>query len=397
MEKADNLILIIGTNPMPNLITISNRVKDDGIVYLIYTKNYEKKKFSISNIEKSIEGVLQHKFPNLNVKSIEVNKNDEKSIVTEINTEYENLNGIIEVNYTGGTKLMASATYKYFKEKLREDNKKIILSYFDNIKNKFIMEHNLKGTLEYKEIYGDEEQFNNKFNIYDIAKVHCIDSKEEEDAVKNKDEIEDSFMYGHTLESLELEGKNKWIDELNACVKYKDKSLIKENLLNFAQKYVSEACAERIKNESDNYIIRFMLGEAFEGYFSYLLEKLKEENYIDEYTWSFKSKETEIASDIEVDFVIKQGYNITLISTTLVEDETCKFKMYEALTRASQISGDECNVIYVCLYQSNQNLYNYIKNNEIESKENVTIIARDNFFNMYESLKDVLSRGLEHE
>ena len=42
MRKSDVLFLIVGTNPMPNIISIINRVKEDGKVFLIHSREKNK-------------------------------------------------------------------------------------------------------------------------------------------------------------------------------------------------------------------------------------------------------------------------------------------------------------------------------------------------------------------
>ena len=83
VEKSDYLFLILGTNPMPNLIAISNRVKENGKVFFIVTDS-KNGSFSSKSIGESIKKILKDK----KIKLLSVDKNDEENIRNILEEKY---------------------------------------------------------------------------------------------------------------------------------------------------------------------------------------------------------------------------------------------------------------------------------------------------------------------
>lgn len=387
VEKSDCLFLILGTNPMPNLISISNRVKRNGKVFLIVTEGKGNNLFESKSIGQNIKSILNKK----NIKIVEdlivVDKNDENNIRDRLEEKYKMENGIIELNYTGGTKNMSSSSYKFFKEKMRENEKKIILSYFDNVSGKFIIENNIKSNkINYVEDSFDKILFNSMFTLNDIVSIHKLKLK-----IKKKDDYKYSEFgqkYGENFEHLSLDKKKSWIDELNLCCKKNDINLY----LEFSGKYVSKDLKNSLSEKGIKEVRRYLLGDAFEEYFNNILIEYEREKIIDEYIWSAKTESSKIVkNDAEIDFLIKKGKDITLMSVTLCEEqEETKLKLYEAISRSKEISGDQCRIIFICLYESCKEMLNDICSLDIDVQENVNVIALDNFNNIKEKLRIML-------
>ena len=382
VEKSDYLFLILGTNPMPNLIAISNRVKENGKVFFIVTDS-KNGSFSSKSIGESIKKILKDK----KIKLLSVDKNDEENIRNILEEKYSIADGIIELNYTGGTKNMSSSAYKFFKEKMRENEKKIILSYFDNTSGKFIIENNIKSDkITYVEEYFNKDLFNSMFTIKDIATIHKLEIKSSKEGLNQYSEYGEK--YGENFRNLSLYEKKKWIEELNICCRKNNKNLY----LDFAEKYVCKDLKEDLVDKGIEKISKYLVGDAFEEYFNNMLIAYKEENIIDEYMWSTETEPSkEIKNDTELDFLVRVGKDITLLSVTLCEEkEEAKLKLYEAISRSKEISGDQCRTIFVCLYESYKEMLNEICSLDIDIEENVNLIALDNFYNIKEKLRMML-------
>lgn len=398
MQKSEALFLIIGTNPMPNMIAISNRVEKCGKVFLISSSNDKDNevKFSTLKIARKIKDTLNKNFIDMIIDIIEVNKDNQENIREQVMLRVNGLEGIIELNYTGGTKLMASTLYKYFKEMMKMNEKQIILSYLDNIKEKFIVEHNLNSKYSYLENSINVDEFNTSFNLKDIIQCHCLEFEEYQN---NYEKNYNDYLYGENFEKLDSKDKLKWISDLELIMPGKDNVGM---VVDFIEKYISisarkefESRIAETKNHKDqievvSQIKRYLCGDALEGYFNYIFYEFKEDGLIDEYIWSFKpyegEKESKDNANAEIDFVIKKGYKIITMSVTLCDDDKSKSKLYEVLTRSAQIAGDESKCIFQCLYKDHIELENYIKNIEFEVKQNLNVIALDNFYNVKQTL-----------
>lgn len=368
MEKVDNLFIIIGANPMPNIITITNRAKEDGKVYFIHTNEEEENSFGTQNIANNIQEMIKESMQELKIECVSVNKNSENNILEEVELRYEEIKGTIELNYTGGTKLMSSSIYKFFKQKMIDGNKRIRISYFDGINGYFVVE-------DYKNQYREEkfnlENFNNKCNLKELIECHGINLK---DCKDNIEICQENLSLGKNFVNLSYEEKGNWIDELNLIIKNKNQ----EEFLNFIERNMSTNIKESHKELKCKDLVKF-LGTCMEEYFCYILSALKCEGKIDEYIWSLET-EKDKNNQIEVDLVVRNGYKLSIISVTLCEEEEeCKSKLYESIIRGEQLGGDECLSIFACLYPNDEELYNYIKNINIEIKDRVKIIARNSF------------------
>ncbi|MDY2729767.1 MAG: hypothetical protein SOV35_06855, partial [Clostridium sp.] len=137
MKKNDYLITLIGSNPMPNLISAYTRIKENSTIFMIYTKETRKIAEQLKYLieEKSKESNLNVSV-NLNYGQIyseydiqEVNK-ELTVILNNIKEKYlldSEKDKSIEFNFTAGTKIMSSVGYTLFKKIFKDENS--FLSY----------------------------------------------------------------------------------------------------------------------------------------------------------------------------------------------------------------------------------------------------------------------------
>jgi len=153
--KGDYLILLVGTNPIPNYIAAFGLSKKNSKVYLVHSRN-TKDYIGTEMIAKSIEKLIKRKRPDIDVVLCGCDKSYGKDIrsalkkvIDGINTNAEENgflygNQVIHLNYTGGTKAMAALTYSYIKECENNDSGKFryLYSYLDNEIEKLIYDEN---------------------------------------------------------------------------------------------------------------------------------------------------------------------------------------------------------------------------------------------------------------
>lgn len=385
MRKSDVLFLIVGTNPMPNIISIINRVKEDGKVFLIHS-NKNDGLFSTERIANTLIDRLSEKFEKLTVTPIEVNMQKESNMIQEIKNKFLAENNLaIELNYTGGTKLMSSTIYGYFKNRLRHEEYDIILSYLDCEKDLFIYEEKKDNKIRFTEEKIEENALYNKFNLKDIIISHGLNYHKDRKETKFEDI---SYKMFSNFEGMALEEKNNWVYELNGILKLKDN--VQERLIEFVNKQVDCSVEELCQLELEK-LIKYVIGDSLEEYFYRILSNLKEKNEIHEFIWSYQQNKTNNMAGTEIDFVISRGTKNYLLSVTLCEGEyDCEPKLYEAKTRGEQISGDETRVGFICLYNSYKKLGELIGANDKYSKD--LIIAIDNFSDIENKLTEWVRR-----
>lgn len=149
--KSDYLILLVGTNPIPNYISAFAFAKQKSCIYLVHTTADLDGAIGTESIASNIKRILIEKEKDVDVrlvKSDKSNGNKINSIFNKILDEIsldKSFNGkTIHINYTGGTKAMASHGYFKLKdyEKRYSDKFKYIYSYIDSEKNSVIYEIN---------------------------------------------------------------------------------------------------------------------------------------------------------------------------------------------------------------------------------------------------------------
>lgn len=386
MRKSDVLFLIVGTNPMPNIISIENRVKDTGKIFFICSKE-NNTIFSTDKIVNDIKKIMDNKYPNIETNTIIVNIQDESNMIQEIiNVFPVEKNITIELNYTGGTKLMSSAIYGYFKKIMRNADVDIVLSYLDCEKDLFVFEENENGKIKFSEEKLEVNNIYNKFTLKDIIMSHGLNYNKD----RKETNFEDiSYEMFSNFELKSIEEKNQWVEELNMILQ--DKENLKELLLNFINKQVINADLTAINNLGVNKLKNYSLGDNLEEYIFRILTTLREEKEIDEFVWSYQQNETDSMAGTEIDFIIIRGTKNYLLSVTLCEEEyDCKPKLYEAKTRAHQIAGDETRVGFICLYNSHKELQELIGAEDKYSKD--LVIALDNFNDIENKLRQWVRR-----
>lgn len=386
MRKSDVLFLIVGTNPMPNIISIENRVKDNGKIFFICSKE-NNTIFSTDKIVNDIKEIMYNKYPNIETKSITVNIQDESNMIQEIiNVFPVEKNITIELNYTGGTKLMSSAIYGYFKKILRNKEVDIVLSYLDCEKDLFVFEENENGKIKFSEEKLEVNNIYNNFTLKDIIISHGLNYNKDRKETKFEDISYEMFS---NFELKSIEEKNQWIEEINMILQ--DKENLKELLLNFINKQVVNSDLTPINNLGIDKLKKYSLGDNLEEYIFKILTILREEKEIDEFVWSYQQNETDSMAGTEIDFIIIRGTKNYLLSVTLCEGEyECKPKLYEAKTRAHQIAGDETRVGFICLYNSHKELQELIGAEDKYSKD--LVIALDNFNDIENKLRQWVRR-----
>ena len=99
VEKNDYLIMLIGSSPMPNLISSFNRIKESGKIFMIYTKETEniakqlKELIEEKNLEKSLNISVDLSYGKIYEEyNLEKVSESIKNILTKIALEYKNEN-----------------------------------------------------------------------------------------------------------------------------------------------------------------------------------------------------------------------------------------------------------------------------------------------------------------
>jgi hypothetical protein len=123
--RSDHLILLVGTNPLPNWVAAKLLLKSGGRVHLFRTDGVRAQSSRLERVLKDRE--------NISVSVYQTVEADEQTIYNDIERQAEILlktsTGKIGLDYTGGTKMMSVHAHRAMREVIPRDRR--VLSYLD--------------------------------------------------------------------------------------------------------------------------------------------------------------------------------------------------------------------------------------------------------------------------
>ena len=426
VEKNDYLIMLIGSSPMPNLISSFNRIKESGKIFMIYTKETEniakqlKELIEEKNLEKSLNISVDLSYGKIYEEyNLEKVSESIKNILTKISLEYKNENlenKSIELNFTGGTKIMSSVSYKEFKEIFKKE--KAYLTYLDSEEGEFVIydisknktkklpysKENETINLTIDDIItmhfeaGGNELENEKFEDVKISKVNeyifetLIENYDKkEDFIKFMEEI---YKYNTEVKNGKIcnKSRNKIDENVDIINKYIENSKLKiKNIDNYSK--IISIYEEEFKGlkEKKRYelMIEDLNGRWLEKVLLKKLQKLKEEGYIDDVRIS--AKRIKRNTIFEIDLIVLKNESLYCFSVTTVDNYAeANMKLHEVNYRAKSIGGDGVKISFISFYDNGKELEEKIKNiwDDEESLNNkYLIITLENFNKIDELIK----------
>ena len=393
-----DLVLLIGTNPLPNFVVAKYFMEKNPSlkrIWMIISDGIGEQ-ISTSKIADNLISVLTEintkiKFPKFfSITDI----GDAESIFTTVSTMQAEIIKSkefyrVHLNYTGGTKAMSVHVYRAFEAKFQDQCE---FSYLDARDFKLKMDYQKFKTMP--KMY---EKVN--MSILDLIKMHNCDESGKFDENKNKTlntikELEPARKY-----LVGLIGTENWQDKLKDFAKngYLLKTIVddmylkkeKENSLHLETRMREYVANEHIleamrlippeyrllqddktivpKNAGDKKkkkkAANFFGGVWLEHYiYEFLNKKIEEINEIEvasqtiaiETDVSIKKENTK-NKPFQIDVLLINGYQLCGIScTTDATPGLCKGKSFEIIHRTQQFGGEEAKAILVCFLSNEQ-------------------------------------------
>jgi hypothetical protein len=400
-----DLVLLIGTNPLPNYVVAKwftehagNNIASIKRIWLVHsTDDTHLKQKGTDDLAKYLKEVLSphckisFKYvPLTNVSSRNSIKHDItdnliQPLIQPLNKEnFEH----IHLNYTGGTKTMSVHVYSTLEKAY---GNKASFSYLDarNYELKWDDNSNNTGDLR-KKI---------KITIEDLLWLHGykIDSKESSDKainwtdslnafeqIINDDKLKNYLNWQKDfLRKIYYDGED-YIEGINKFNKHIEDENIKSKIAAFNEGKYSDFQIlfdslpndHRITNEDSSLFIpkcnndlkkrlkpsvkNFLDGKWLEYY---IVKVLNEENSKDQlkcisldkgnnFIHSLEANKQGVSKKLELDIAILYGYQLIGISiTTDNKADMCKMKAFEVLHRVSQIGGEESKAMLICCFE----------------------------------------------
>ncbi|WP_029689274.1 hypothetical protein [Thermoanaerobacter sp. A7A] len=382
------LVLLIGTNPLPNYIVGSYLRENYNKFVLIYSERNEE--INQSSTADYAEKLKKHLNLNNNCVPLPLyDISNPKSIRNDLGIFPKEKIDEVHLNYTGGTKTMVAHVYNFLKEKFGD---KFNASYLDARSYKLVYDYNEKGVILKDKI---------KIDIKTLLSIHLYDkdvSFEIYDTYSYKKKFADSFDdISQKIENAITGGRGeefiKWLeDPFRKIFKgpgkiLENKSKFKQHIDNFS-KNDDLSPINKFNNYTPDFIwdilnafpedkkindgkklwipddsisnnkfsdcikdtVEFLDGKWFEWYVysqirnKLLDRKLKEGEY---FGISLKAQRKD-SPNFELDIFIINGYQLVGLSlTTSKRQGDCKLKGFEVIHRVRQIGGDESKAILI--------------------------------------------------
>ena len=421
VSKSDKLYLLLGGNPMPNILAASSRVKSNGEIICLYTKQTEKifeKMVFIIN-EKNIDYHLHIKVKGIFLKETTNIEGVKKELDEKVDLD-NNKHQRIELNFTGGTSVISTLAFEKFVNESKKHKKGIILSYLDTESDKLnlmIIEPSFEKRFEVIDRCNIDLTFN--IEAKDILLLHNKNIRLEEEFTLDKIKLPkltekifneiligrnhaikftDTLYYGtrnlnEKYKKARAEKKRKDID---SHIDTLEKAIFKENSWRFLKSkedlFIDLEDLNNIGTFELKEVLKSISGFWLEDYVAKICCELKSEGVIKE-IFSSVTRVNEISEDFEVDLVINTEEGIRSISITTVSDEEIgKHKLYEVKIRGKQLGGDESKIAYI----------NFCNKKDLEKEyrdywnDNLTddlIIGYDELSNIKNIIREWIVRG----
>jgi len=408
-----NLILLIGTNPLPNFVTAKYFKERIDTVHLIHSAENPQHPGTASaakNLREQLMGAGICKIDPVALEDVA----SKIRIRQDLGAKLKILNGSsVHLNYTGGTKSMAVHIYTYLQETFKD---RLTCSYLDAITGRIVFDdgstptedlrqqipvdiNSMLGLHGYTCGMGRECSFPNALKILNewvqngkIAefmawKNHYLRFIFYRDTVRQfrEEKVEGTKKHGHDLlnEHIKQEWIKQRVDECNTslCKNGDIRSLIESFDDNPLFKNMSGAWElETMFDKSSfrgvkNIVYGFLDGIWLEHYIHGIIVELCEKKGLQGEFFGISlepKRDGQTNNDLEMDAFIINGHVLNGISITTGNKFDCKLKAFEVMHRVRQIGGDESRGIVI---------------GDISSKEAKTIT---------ETVKSELSGG-EHD
>lgn len=352
--RCDHLILLIGTNPLPNLVVADYFLQTNPSLQTIWLLHSEENRLQAGTHEqaRNLETLLRKRwhgrhanllFPLEKISLTDVS--DVTTIIREIDTKMlKRWQGdeSFHLNYTGGTKAMATHVYRRLQELGRRGQQQF--SYLDA--NNFRLVVDDYGIIFFEDDSGTQTEDLRKkvlLSFDDLITLHGFQKGKAKKASVGKDSPDLAFK--------------KFLDVQNFA------KMTPQEGVEF-EKYIFTKLNDKFKTR---------LKRGGEMQHSWLINHPEWQTYF------------------ELDLIILNGYHLTGISCTVSSDmKSCKTRGFEIILRTRQIGGDEARSLLIT--RSNRAQTRILQDelaHETGGRENILVLGVEELGNENNYLREI--------
>jgi hypothetical protein len=351
--RTDHLFVLVGTNPLPNLVAARLMLKEDGVLHLIYSQD----------TSKVAERLQRHLSEQYQVRLLpEVEEANAQSIEREVHKELRRLEGSIGLHYTGGTKVMSVHAYRAIEQAVQCEHEPVF-SYLD------------AKTLDLRMDSGWSESvlLEVKPTLKELTTLHGSqfqkNSPQREDRIKL---IETASALAQAAPNGGLRAWRAWCDQELREKAHKDGGWKhKRDLRHIKLRLPNDPMLLPVTNtlkaelglpsdaehlplypdklrwpfrrKDPRYLCEWLDGEWLEHYILVQVLQVAERCQIHDCAMSLYTDSNISDFDFEFDVAAMRGYQLFGISCT-TDARLAKSKLFEAYIRARHLGGDEARI-----------------------------------------------------
>lgn len=357
---ANHLFLLMGENPLPNIVAAMSLLEPGGTPYLVHTTHTRLQAERLANVLKNFPHLQPSRLINLGD-----NQAEASTICQEIRAVAQSLTGKIGLNYTGGTKAMSVHAYRVIAN-LYPD---AIFSYLDSNTLEMMIDNDHASSPRYK--------IPLKLSFEQLFRLHGLQWRQDCPPLKAPVHIAAATQLAKLYETLELSRAwRRWCDQelrkkcQTAYDRWNDEWQLTQlpplslqgmpsRLQQVLQQYFgAEAQKFFLQTARSNFptitrLCEWLDGVWLEDYVLQQVQQIQPTLDIHECQMSFRMQDPTDRKarfdKFEFDVAFMRHYQLFAISCTTSESrKLCKQKLIEANTRARQLGGTEARVALVC-------------------------------------------------
>lgn len=355
----NNLVLLIGTNPLPNYVILyyfRKKCENLNVVFIdtVKTHNFSENIINITNFDRK------------HVKFIHLDEEDDPlRIENNLRDGFEKIQDLygIHLNYTGGTKVMGTRVFTVLDEICKKKSINFSSSYLSarDFKLRINTINNQTEILLKDEIEINYAQLINLHNFLEIRKdEHNITEISYFEEMVIKKNFEEYFNIYKRNQFLNKKGNlistKKELNDKFSNGEFSINNYLIENIINrlpiVKRIFNADGTIKNDCNFTDSNIktlFKYLDGDWFEEYVCKNLKNAFADIY--EIITNIRlTKEHWGKNEFEIDALLIRGYQLIGISiTTSRTIGLCKSKGFEIMHRTKQLGGDESKQVLVTL------------------------------------------------
>ncbi len=357
--QVDNLLLLVGSNPLPNYVAARLLAKDPATTQIMLVCSRE-----------TCEEMGQHIAQQLRndgftkIDYCEVEESNPPHIRNQIASKVQGLQGSIGLHYTGGTKAMSVHAYLALQAHAHQRTQ---YSYLDARSLELKIESPLNGGHTLVSIPGVRELLQPALTITDLLKLHGLAEKSSSEPVRWLDAAR-ALVEFHT-NTAQAKAWRGWCEQSlrnkdllptsklrNILIKDIPSAKVQTAFLDTYPDLKPEDSITRLAekvgipiNGKSDELAGWFDGKWLEHYVLDTLQPLQAAGIFDELRMSVQPDLGQGGDNFEFDVAGIRGYQLFALSiTTATRKGLLKSKLLEVIVRAEQMGGSEAQVALVC-------------------------------------------------